>query len=373
MRIKTLLRDVLGWKTSCKYKKYYKSLLVRNAIPNIEVEGEAAWIEKWSVLGKADPIYFRLFSRYIGPDLNIISEDICRNVVEPILDPLKYVPYYSDKNMFDKLFPEGTMPQTLLRKMCGFYYDDKYHRIELQCDSDLKGILDSVPYSKIVVKPTVESSSGNGVRLFERCDKEWCDMSTGEKLSVELLETHYGDNLIVQECLEQADFMAYYNSTSVNTLRLTLYRSVKTDLCHIPSAIIRIGSRGALVDNAHAGGGYVGIHADGRLCHRVLNQYGQTIEDFNGIDFSQEHKIPNWERIVEFAKMVGRNVPHHRLLALDIMVDKSGEPRLVEFNCEYYSMWLFQFTMGPALGEFTDEVIAYCKQNMGKAQKLVRL
>ena len=114
------------------------------------------------------------------------------------------------------------------------------------------------------------------------------------------------------------------------------------------------------MDNAHAGGGYVGIQSDGRLCHKVLNQYGESCTVFNDIDFTQEHRIPHWDRVVEFAKYIGANVPHHHLLALDIMLDKEGNPRLIEFNCKAYSMWLFQFTTGGAFGDYTDEIIEYC-------------
>ena len=293
-------------------------------------------------------------------------------MVEPILDPLRYTPYYSDKNMFDKLFGHRAMPRTIFRKMHGFYYDKDYQRIDISKDSILNNILNTADCPKIVIKPTVDSCSGNSVRLFEKNNNNWSEIGSGEELDLTYLTTKYGDDIIVQECLEQADFMSYYNPTSVNTLRLTLYRSVVTDECHIPSAIIRIGKNGSLVDNAHAGGGYVGIKSDGTLCNKVLNQYGETTTEFNGIDFTKEHKIPNWDKVIEFAKYIGKNVPHHRLLALDIMVDKDNNPRLIEFNCEAYSMWLFQFTMGAALGEYTDEIIEYCKKNIDKAQRIIK-
>lgn len=357
---------------SSVYRKQYNNLLKRNNIPNKPCPGEDQWIEKWSVLGKANPIYYRLFSRYIGNDLNIIPEDICRNIVEPILDPLRYCPYYSDKNIFDKLFKEGTMPLTLFRKMNGFYYDAAYNDLQLENDRELKALLNSHDLDKIVIKPSVDSSSGNGVKLFQRKDDEWIEIGGKENLSLAYLAKNYGPDFIVQECLQQADYMGYYNPTSVNTLRLTLYRSVKDNECYIPSAIIRIGGKGSLVDNAHAGGGYVGIHSDGTLCKKVLNQYGESISVFNDIDFNLEHKIPNWDQVVDFAKYIGKNIPHHRLLALDIMIDSAGTPRLIEFNCEGYSMWLFQFTVSSALGEYTDEIIEYCKKNMQKAEKLIK-
>lgn len=371
---KITLRKILIYILSKKYNKKYKNLLKRNNIPNKYSIDENCWINKWSVLDKANPIYYRLFSQYIGNDINIISEDICRNIVEPILNPQKYVSYYADKNVFDKLFQSGTMPKTILRKMNGFYYDPVYEHINLSSEEQLQGILKECNLGKIVIKPTVDSCSGNGIRLFQLKDGSWCDLSSDDILTLEYLNTKYGPDFIIQDCLEQADYMSYYNPSSVNTLRLTVYRSVKTNKCHVPSAIIRIGAEGSLVDNAHAGGGYVGINVkEGTLCNKVLNQHGESRIIFNGIDFSQHHQIPYWDKIVEFAQYVGSCITHHRLLALDIMVDKNGTPRLIEFNCKAYSMWLFQFTMGSAFGEYTDEIIEYCKKNIDQVQKVINL
>lgn len=371
--IKNFIHRYITTSVSRFYDKQYRNLLKENNITNKHIEGEGEWIKKWSILGKANPIYFRLFSHYIGNNLNIIPEDICRNVIEPILDPLSYVPYYSDKNMFDKLFGYSAMPRTIFRKMHGFYYDKDYQRIDIYKDSILNNILNTADCPKIVIKPTVDSSSGNGVRLFEKKNNKWFELGSKHELNIKYLEKFYGNNIIVQECVEQIDYISYFNPTSVNTLRLTLYRSVKTDECHITSAVIRIGKNGSYVDNAHAGGALVGINNDGTLCNKVLDQYGKTTTEFNGIDFTKEHKIPNWDQVVEFAKEIGQNIPHLRLLAMDIMIDKSGTPKLIEFNCDGYGLWAFQFTVGPALGKYTDEIIKYCKENIDKANIIIKI
>ena len=373
-KIRLALRYMLQKVITLIYLRQYWRQLKINKIRNAPAPNEKEWKKKWSVLGNANPIYYRLFSHYIGNDINIIPEDICRNIVEPILDPLRYVSYYADKNIFDKLFKSGTMPKTILRKMNGFYYDAVYEHINLSNEKQLQTILNESNLDRIVIKPTVDSCSGHGVKLFQKKDGVWYDLSSTETLTLEFINTKYGSDFIIQDCLPQAEHMSYFNPTSVNTLRLTVYRSVKTNECHIPSAIIRIGANGSLIDNAHAGGGYVGIDVkDGTLCKKVLNQHGETKTIFNGIDFSQKHQIQNWDNIVEFAKYIGNCVPHHRLLALDIMIDKSGTPRLIEFNCESYSMWLFQFTMGTAFGEYTDEIIEYCKNNIEQAQTVIKL
>ena len=95
-----------------------------NHFHNLKEDGENDWMSKWGKLGmKVNPIYYRLFSRYIGKDINIVPEDICHDVIEAILNPHRFAKYYSDKNVFDKLFPKGYLPKTILRKMGGFYYE----------------------------------------------------------------------------------------------------------------------------------------------------------------------------------------------------------------------------------------------------------
>lgn len=179
---------------------------------------------------------------------------------------------------------------------------------------------------------------------------------------MDYLEHHFGKHFIIQECVEQSDYISQFNPTSVNTLRLSMYRSVKNNQCHITGAIMRIGGKGSVVDNAHAGGCYVGIHSDGCLCKEVLDQFGVKRTVFNGIDFSLgSYVYQNWGNVIEFAKSVGKFVPHHRLIALDIVLDRDNNPHLIEFNIEAYSPWLFQYTIGTAFGEYTDEILDYCK------------
>lgn len=150
------------------YRKSYKALLKHNDIPNVKCPGEDKWIAKWSAFGKPDSVFYRLFYHYIGEDVNILPEDFSRAYIEPILNPRLFASYYSDKNVFDKLFPEGVMPKTILRRMGGFYYDANYSPLILSSTSDVVKILNESKFSKIVIKPSVESSSGRGVCFFAK-------------------------------------------------------------------------------------------------------------------------------------------------------------------------------------------------------------
>lgn len=248
-----------------------------------------------------------------------------------------------------------------------FFYSSHYDLLNLD-DCVLRALLDASAVNRIIIKPTVGGMSGHGVNLFEKTDNgEWISHDGNVALSMEYL-LNYGKDLIIQECVTQFDYIKQFNPTSINTLRLTLYRSVKDDSFNVTSSIIRICGKDSFVDNAHAGGCFVGILPNGLLDKKVVNQYGKVVYTFNGIDFSKDYQIPNWDKIIDFAKCIGRYVPHHRLLALDLAIDKNGNPKLIEFNGEWYSMWLFQFTSSSAFGEYTDEIIEYCSKQMSELE-----
>lgn len=189
----------------------------------------------------------------------------------------------------------------------------------------------------------------------------------GKPLSVSYLRD-FDEDFILQPCVEQSAYISQFNPTSVNTIRMAIYRSFEDNKGHLTGAIMRIGHKGSYLDNAHAGGCYIGIKKDGSLCHEVMDQYGVSQKVFNGIDFSQDFSIPNYQEVVKFGESIADYIPHCRLLALDIVLDKENKPHLIEINIDSFSMWLFQFTVATAFGKYTDEIIDYCLKNKDKIE-----
>ena len=342
--------------------RWCKRIMKKQRIPDRPAEGEQLYIKKWRQLSsRADAKYYRIFSKYIGPDPNILPEDISHNIIERILNPFYYRPYYSDKNMFDKLFPDGEMPGTLLRRVQGFWYDKNYISLrpeEIQIDKYIAG------HNKIILKPAVDSSSGRGILLFERQD-DGLFYDTGEwrLLDVDFL-SRYGTDWILQEYVEQSSYMRQFNPTSVNTIRVLTYMSHVDGAVKTPGIFMRIGEKGSYVDNAHAGGLFVGVDRNGELGKYLCDQNGNKYGCFNGVDFANNtFVIPAFDKVLDFARSVGAKIPHLRVLQLDIMIDGSNRPRIIEFNCNVVGTWAFQFAMSPVFGEYTDEIIDYCKRH----------
>lgn len=132
LRMKQLFRNVLSILHQYRYERFYHKLMRINGLKDVEVKGEKEWLKRWSQFGiKAKPTQYRVFRQYIGDDINIVPEDICHDFIEPILNPFRYVSYYADKNVFDKLFPIGYFPKTIIRKMNGVWYDADYQKLDM--------------------------------------------------------------------------------------------------------------------------------------------------------------------------------------------------------------------------------------------------
>lgn len=175
------------------YWKWCIDIMKKNRIPNRPVPGEEEYVRKWKQLSRrVDKRYFRLFSRYIGQQADIVPEDISHNIVEHILNPSALRPYYEDKNMFDKIFPSGFLPRTFLRSIQGFYYDADYCPVESLDDTLLLKLLTGS--ERVFLKPTVGSSSGRGVMAFLRTsdDGQYRSQSGSEMLTTAFLNNYGG-------------------------------------------------------------------------------------------------------------------------------------------------------------------------------------
>lgn len=359
---------------SIMYRKNYNKLLnglkKKRPYQDIDKTEEHEWVNMWKKLLKHPHVNsFRLFAQYIGPNPNIVPEDISSSIIQPILNPIETRPYYQDKNMFEKILPQEFLPVTVLRKIKGDYYDRKYNPIHITNDwlSSLK-----IYSERIFVKPSTDTSSGVGVVCF-KLSKDGYYTSEGQKFDKDFLDKYsrFYDDFIVQEGLTQHKYISQFNPSSINTIRIATYRSVKDNKVKVCAIIMRIGKIGSDVDNAHAGGLFVGIDKTGRIGSYACDQYGNKYDEFNGINFSKySYHIPDFKRILDFATKVGENVPHHRLLAQDIAIQADGTPCLVEFNIRGFSTWLFQFTSGPAFGDYSDEIIEYCANRKKHVSKV---
>ncbi len=372
-KCRKLFESCLMYKVYWGIVARYRKTMKMNDVPNRRVEGEQKYLAKWKPLSrKIATEEYRLFSRYAGKDENIVPEAVSHNVVEAILNPVQYRSFYSDKNMFDKLLEGVIMPKTYLRRVHGVFRDAEYSFVH-EMDLDLEGRLGVA--GRCVIKPAVDSSSGQKVTIFEKRDDGFWGMNgelKGERMTLSMLKRYFGDDFIIQEYLEQSDYMRQFCSTSVNTIRLCVYRSVKDEKICIPAIIMRLGCEGSFVDNTHAGGYAVSVDQAGYLGKYATDQWGQKVTVVNGIDISKTaFQIPDFERVLEFSRKVGERLYHARLVNIDVMIDKNEKPVLIEYNLIGMGTWVYQFNSQVAYGKYADEIIDYCARHPQDARHVL--
>lgn len=365
-RIVAFVEYIKQRKRYIRYIRYFKKLMCMQHIENKSAEGEQEYIRFWKRLCPyVEPYSYRFFSHYCGKTPYIVPEDIGHSFIETKLNPNRYTPFYSDKNMLPILLPKSYLPRTILARiqggsvLMGDYVPSTI--TDHTSAEDVCAIINEKV--NLIIKPSIDSSSGRRVMLFTMQNNKFVSQDGKCVLDGQYL-FRYGNDWVVQEAITQHPLLSHLCSSSVNTIRVIAYRSVVDEQVYIPAAAIRIGHEGSIVDNLHQGGGMVGIDINtGELKHEILDQYGNRTYVLNNIDYSKEtFVIPNWDSVKAFAKDVASGNKHCRLLALDITIKENGSPVLLEWNVSPYSFsyWIPMMTGVTPFGDKTEEIVQYC-------------
>jgi len=303
-------------------------------------EGEDEFMKKWRQIYKhINAKYYRFYTNFIGNDPNIVPDDCFHTIIEPLLNNQNALTTYSDKNMFELLFPKEFFPICILRKMGGTYMDREYHVLDMS-EKLLAELLTEnrrlKEQGKFIVKPATETGGGKGVRLFRlQADGSWLS-NDGRKMSLDFLEKYYRRDFIIQECIEPSDFVRQFNPISYSTLRVFTYRSVRDDKPHFIGGYLRVGAKDSFRDNMGSGGYSCPFDGGGKLSTFASNIKRQRFDNINGVSLTENHfVVPNFEKVLEYVfEVAKRNIPN-RLLSFDVMLDKNNNPHLIEYNIKW--------------------------------------
>ncbi len=369
--IQNFIRNIVFLRFSLVMEKREKSILNIRNMPTCKVEGEDEWIKFWRPLVKTkNKFAYRLYSQSCGNSKFIISEPACI-AINNALNPVEFQAYYADKNMFDRLLSSGATPRTILRKMKGdILFDKEYHPVKSFSESSLTEYLKG--FDSVILKPSIGTNSGIGVELFIRNrDNKFYQKNSNDLLTADYLLTH-PDEFILQEAMHQHPFMANLNPSSINTIRLATYRSIKDNEVHLLSSVIRIGAKDQFVDNLHAGGVMIRVLENGELDKCCYTQEGTKLDSHNNISFKDgNYLVPQWDKIISFAKENASRLTHMRLIQHDIMIDENGNPKYIEFNNIGFSQWIAQFTGTPAFLNFAEEMRDYALKSLPSTKTII--
>ena len=144
-------------------------------------------------------------------------------------------------------------------------------------------------------------------------------------------DAHY----VIEEKIVQHQDLAAFHSSSVNTLRIVTLYDDKRDVVHFMFAKIRIGNKGAYLDNTHAGG----ISGNIDLETGIINGPGYNVLD--GKEFLLHpisgkpivgFQIPFWQECKLFIEKVAKITPQIRYVGWDVVVLPDGCFSLIEAN-----------------------------------------
>lgn len=167
------------------------------------------------------------------------------------------------------------------------------------------------------------------------------DQSGG--LSVEKIETNASTDLkalydklvnnkqyLLEELVEQVDYMSKLYPCAVNTIRLVTVRY--KEKTHLVCSVIRIGNNGNNVDNFHSEGMFSTISENGIInkpaIDRNTNEF--VVHPYTNTPIVG-FKIKDYDKLIDLVKKASEVVPEVGYVGWDVAISKNG-PVLIEGN-----------------------------------------
>lgn len=270
-----------------------------------------------------------------------VPENLFYLKIEPYLNGDMYNKALTDKNLLNKLFVKIKQPETVVKNINGFFYNDK-EVIEFEKAVELCEISENM-----IIKPTIETWGGNNIKLFNGIEA----LRKNENFFKDLFDS-YEKNFIVQKKVRQHESMSVLNSSSLNTFRVMSI--LKKNGTKIISTIVRMGQEGSITDNSTGGGISCGINNEGELNEIGFQLTGRAFKKTSsGLKF-KNIKVPLVSKVHEAVISLHQQIPYFRLVSWDLALDYKGDVVLIEYNVYGQDITFHQLNNGPVLAELIE-------------------
>ncbi|MCO4820844.1 MAG: hypothetical protein KC469_02170, partial [Flavobacteriaceae bacterium] len=212
-----------------------------------------------------------------------------------------------------------------------FTYQGSVFEIATKTDffSFLEKVFNEENIEQIFCKP-IDGIMGENIFVITK--------NTYQKTEDNVMDLVFSKAFIFQELIVQHDVLKTINYSSINTLRVVTYKNKKNEV-EILSGFIRIGRKGAIIDNAHAGGIVAPINKEtGKMCAEGL----QLINNGGGVFYKHPDTGIIFDNLqIPFYSQVKKIVSKASLLfefpflGWDIAITPSG-PVIVEANHDFH-------------------------------------
>ncbi len=272
--------------------------------------------------------------------------EIYYSLYEHYVNSQKYGAAFTDKvNQHTMLntIPGIKTAELYLFSRKGIWYNGSFDRISKQEGAE---ILKKV--GKCFYKPINDTNSGVGCGIF----------STEEKTDDEILAfLDSYDNIMLESMVKNRADIAELHPNSLNTFRIMTYR-LDGEVYATPS-LLRIGVGGNHVDNAHAGGIFVGIDYDGAVNPHAHTEFGGSYDKHPSTNVVFEgRRIEGFPELLETLKKGHDHFQHLDIISWDAVIDPNGDFVIIEVNLFGQSPWLPQMANGcGAFGDNTARIL----------------
>ena len=257
----------------------------------------------------------------------------------PYFNNKKIALAYNDKALFNKLLRGVRKPETIVKKMGGYFYNGDGEQIISRAEAE--NLCRNEEH--LIIKPGF-GMKGKGMAFY--------DLDSKDKKDISGIFDEFPKDFVVQRIVKQHPDLARLSETSLNTIRVVSFHF--QGKVHILSALLRIGKNGSRVDNVSAGGSACPIKPDGWLYEKSVNRQSQWTDCTpDGIKY-KDIQIPNYSGIIDKIKELHCQLPYFNILGWDFAVNNDNEPVLIEFNTKPGQN---QISCGPTFGDITDEVL----------------
>jgi len=335
----------LAWKNM--FRQFYAS--APENFKAVSKEEEKVHVNYWQYFSKRVNLKtYRVCKNLCGVgNPKYIPEEIYVADIEATLNHDKTAEYIGNKSFYNHWFEKGIFPTDYFHNIDGEFLNADLERISQR---DLDELIKEISFP-VIIKPNKDTYGGKNVMMIENPETLILAMSKLKR------------NYVVQEKIRQHEFFQKYNPSGLNTIRIFIYRSVIDNNIHITGSCMRMGVGGGL-DNLSSGGILTFIHPDGKMNGFAVNKFGVKYfrHPDTGLGFTET--IPDIEELFLVSKKVASRIFYARVLGLDACYDRSGNWRMVEANVVgQHTIKFIQNAGFLFFGEFTDEVVAYCKTN----------
>ncbi len=245
---------------------------------------------------------------------------------------------YTDKGMLNRLLKGVMKPETVAKRIAGYYYNGDGEQLISQEEAERLCLNEE----RLIIKP-FRGMKGQGIILYEKSGKD----------KIHDIISRIKGGFVAQRIVRQHKAMASLNKDSVNTIRVISFHF--KEKIHILSAQVRVGGKGSFVDNYSSGGSACAVNNDGSLYPHAINKDAVwTDTSPGGVKYS-DFKIPGYAEILNTARSLHSQLPYFNIIGWDFAIGEDCEPILLEFNAKPDQN---QIGSGqPTFGDMTEEVL----------------